>query len=143
MIKTSQCGFIKNKSTEMVASDFTNEILRSFDGRTFVIGAYLSKALSPIVFCCLKLEHNSVRGSSLTWFTSYLTNRKHYIYIIRTVILSTLFPLGVPQGSILGPSTFVYMNVMVNTSSLNICLCWWCMLLFFRKFDFGFNKCDL
>lgn len=65
----------------MVASDFTNEILRSFDGRTFVIGAYLSKALSPIVFCCLKLEHNSVRGSSLAWFTSYLTNRKHYIYI--------------------------------------------------------------
>ena len=62
-----------------------------------------------------------IRGINLTWFRSYLANRKRYISLghdLKTNIQNIL--LGVPQGSILGPFLFLlHVNNLPNSSVLD------------------------
>ena len=54
-----------------------------------------------------KLNHYGVRGLSLDWFTSYLTNRQKKGSIEGIFSDSLIVSNGVPQGSILGPLLFL------------------------------------
>ena len=65
----------------------------------------------------LKLERYGVRGTPLKWLESYLTDRKCYVAIGPHVSKINTFNIGVPQGSILGPTLFLlYINNLPKIS---------------------------
>ena len=75
-----QFGFRKNNSTSMSLLDITERIKETIDKKKFGCSIFidLRKAFDTVNHCILlqKLEHYGIRGTTLNWFKSYLSNRK-------------------------------------------------------------------
>ena len=80
---------------------------------TGLISIDLKKAFDTVdhEILCQKLEHYRVVGKELSWFKSYLSNRKQYCRINGVDSNVNDINVGVPQGSCLGPLLFLlYIN---------------------------------
>ena len=95
--------------------ELTDKILKAIDDKNISLAILmdLSKAFDTLDHGILinKLAHYGIPGTTLQWFTSYLTDRSQYVEI--DGVTSNILPLstGVPHGSILGPLLFlIYMN---------------------------------
>ena len=92
-----------------------DKLTKAFDNRELVLGVFrnFSKAFDTVNHAILlqKLNHYGIRGCSLKWLESYISNRTQYVsYNDATLKLATI-KCGVPQGSILGPLLFlIYIN---------------------------------
>ena len=84
--------------------------LNKLVGLTFID---LKKAFDTVdhEILCKKLEHYGIQQRELTWFRSYLFNRKQFCRVNGISSKLEKIDVGVPQGSCLGPLLFlIYIN---------------------------------
>jgi len=91
---------LEKRSTEMALIGICEQIANSLDNREFFAGEFidLSKAFDTIDHTILlkKLEHYGIRGITLDWFKSYLTNRVQFVTLESFNSNNGLITCGVP-----------------------------------------------
>ena len=111
----SQYGFRSKHSCEDAILELIGRVLQSKNDDKYCAGIFLdlSKAFDTLDHHLLlqKMEKYGIRGSTLDWFKSYLSNRSILAKIIDSnrVYYSKQHPItyGTAQGSCLGPLLFI------------------------------------
>ena len=115
LIHPGQSGFLKLHSTLTCLLKNTDDWYSGLDTGQMVGTVFidLKKAFDTVDhdLLCKKLEHYSVQQRELSWFQSYLSNRKQFCRVGGVDSRTGDVEIGVPQGSCLGPLLFlIYIN---------------------------------
>ena len=98
----------------MALIQLVNNIASAMDSRESTAGVFLdlSKAFDTIDHHILlnELVHYDIRGHSLNWVSSYLTNRKQLVQFTSACSQPEPIVCGIPQGSNLGPLLSIIYN---------------------------------
>lgn len=114
-----QFGFRPKSQTNHVVQKLINDISKNATANKVTIATYLdlSKAFDCIQYEILykKLEYLGFDSKTIAWFKDYLSGRLQCVDLDGTLSDWEEVQLGVPQGSILGPTLFLlYINDVNN-----------------------------
>lgn len=114
-LSLSQFGFRKGRCTFDAIDSLIKEILDGFEKRYYGQATLfdLRKAFDCVDHNKIvsKLKFYGVSGVALSFFVSYLSNRRQKVYLNGNWSKEVGVPYGVPQGSVLGPLLFL---ILIN-----------------------------
>ena len=107
-----QHGFRKGRSCETQLLEFTNDVTSTLEQgqQTDVLVMDFSKAFDKVSHSLLlhKLHHYGIRGKTNAWIQAFLFGRSQTVAVDGILSDPASVQSGVPQGSVLGPSLFLY-----------------------------------
>lgn len=115
ILSPCQYGFRSGRSTDDAVHSLVNHVVNKLDNniKCLTIFLDLAKAFDTVSLPKLlfKLENMGIRGTQLSLFKDYLSNRTQRVRIGGMESSDDCIEFGVPQGSVLGPTLFLcYMN---------------------------------
>ena len=123
-----QFGFRKAHSTIHAVQTAIHSVTKALDTSYQCMGIFIdfSKAFDTIQHNILslsdKLYHYGLRGIAHKLISSYLSNRKQFVYYDNECYSAVEdISVGVPQGSVLGPLFFIlYVNDIISCAESSI-----------------------
>ena len=117
-----QFGFRKAHSTVHAVQTAIHSVTKALDASYQCMGIFIDflKAFDNILLD--KLYHYGVRGIAHKLISSYLRNRKQFVYYDNECYSAVEdINVGVPQGSVLGPLFFIlYVNDIISCSESSV-----------------------
>ena len=107
-----QHGFRKKRSCETQLLEFTNKISENLENgkQTDILVMDFAKAFDKVSHSLLihKLHHYGIQGKTNRWIQAFLHSRKQVVAVDGQESDPVDVQSGVPQGSVLGPSLFLF-----------------------------------